>query len=140
SDDTPLLVERQIGDGRVLTFASTFDNLANDFPLHAGFVPFVDETAHYLAGLDDRPANFTVSSYLDLRTGREPSGTAIEVLDPHGARSMTLSESTRAQNIQLTGQGFYVVRRPNHENELHAVNPYRSVQCFDVSMTDKIAV
>ncbi len=102
SDDMPLLIERQVGDGRVLTFASTLDNLANDFPLHAGFVPFVDESAHYLAGLDDRPANFTVGSYLDLRTGREPSGAAIEVLDPHGARAMTLAESARAQNIQLT--------------------------------------
>ena len=140
ADDTPLLVERQIGDGRVLTFASTFDNVANDFPLHAGFVPFVEETAQYLAGMDDRPVNFTVSSYLDLRTGREPSGAAIEVLDPHGARAMTLSESARAQNIQLTGQGFYEVRRPNHHNELIAVNPDRRESDFDVIPPETLAL
>jgi hypothetical protein len=140
ADDTPLLVERQIGDGRVLTFASTFDNVANDFPLHAGFVPFVEETAHYLAGLDDRPANFTVSSYLDLRTGREASGAAIEVLNPHGARAMTLAESARAQNIQLTEQGFYEVRRPNHHNELIAVNPDRRESDFDVIPPETLAL
>jgi len=140
SDDTPLLVERQMGDGRVLTFASTFDNLGNDFPLHTGFVPFVDETAHYLAGLDDRPVNFTVGSYLDLRTGRGPAGAAIEVLDPHGTRAMTLSESTLAQNIQLTEQGFYEVRRPNRRNELIAVNPDRRESDFDVIPPETLAL
>jgi hypothetical protein len=140
ADDTPLLVERQMGDGRVLTFASTFDNVGNDFPLHAGFVPFVEETAHYLAGLDDRPANFTVSSYLDLRTGREASGAAIEVLNPQGARAMTLAESARAQNIQLTEQGFYEVRRPNHHNELIAVNADRRESDFDLIPPETLAL
>ncbi|HXI42806.1 MAG TPA: BatA domain-containing protein [Bryobacteraceae bacterium] len=140
SDDTPLLIERQVGDGRVVTFASTFDNVANDFPLHAGFVPFVDETAHYLAGLDDRPANFNVGAYLDLRTGREPSGAAIEVLDPHGARAMTLAESARAQNIQLTEQGFYEVRRPSHHDQLIAVNPDRRESDFEVISPETLAL
>jgi hypothetical protein len=140
SDETPLLIEQQIGEGRVLTFASTFDNLSNDFPLHAGFVPFVDETAHYLARLDDRPAHFAVGSYLDLHTGREPSGAAMEVFDPRGARAMTLAESTRAQNIQLTQEGFYEVRRPNRQNELVAVNPDRRESHFDVIPPETLAL
>ena len=37
-----------MGEGRVLVFASTFDNISNDFPLHASFVPFVEQTAQYL--------------------------------------------------------------------------------------------
>ena len=140
SDETPLLVEQSVGDGRVLVFASTFDNVSNDFPLHTGFVPFVDETAHYLARLDDRPANLTVSSYLDLRTGREPSGAAIEVIDPGGARALTLAESTRATNIQLTQQGFYEVRRPNRHNDLVAVNPDRRESNFDVIPPETLAL
>ena len=140
SDETPLLLEQLIGDGRVLMFTSTFDNVANDFPVRAGFVPFVDETAHYLARLDDRPANLTVGAYLDLRTGREPSGSAIEVSDPHGVRVMTLAESTRAQNIQLTEQGFYEVRRPNHNNDLVAVNPDRRESDFDVIPPETLAL
>lgn len=140
SDETPLLIEQLVGDGRALVFTSSFDNVANDFPVHAGFVPFVDETAHYLARLDDRPANLTVGAYLDLRTGREPSGAAIEVFDPHGARAMTLAESTRAQNIQLTEQGFYEVRRPNSHNDLVAVNPDRRESDFDVIPQETLAL
>ena len=140
SDQTPVLIEQQIGEGRVLVFASTLDSISNDFPLHAGFVPFVDETAHYLARLDSSPANFTVGAYLDLRSGREPSGAAIEVFDPQGKRTMTLSESTRAQNIQLTEQGFYEVRRPNRHNELVAVNPDRRESDFAVIPQETLAL
>jgi hypothetical protein len=132
SDQTPVLLEQQVGEGRVLMFASTLDNLSNDFPLHAGFVPFVDETAHYLARLDERPANFTVGANLELRSGRETPGASIEVFDPRGARAMTLAEAAQARNIQLTQQGFYEIRRPNHHNELVAVNPDRRESDFTV--------
>ena len=140
SDQTPVLLEQQIGEGRVLVFASTLDNLSNDFPLHAGFVPFIDETAHYLARLDDRPANFTAGAYLELRTGREPSGAAIEVFDPRGARAMTLAEAAQARNIQLTQQGFYEIRRPNRHNELVAVNPDRRESDFTVIPRETLAL
>ncbi len=140
SDQTPLLIEQQIGDGRVLVFASTLDNVSNDFPVHAGFVPFVDETAHYLARLDNRPANYTVGSYLELRAGREPSGATVEVFDPSGKRAMTLAESTRAQNIQLTEEGFYEVRRPNRHNDLVAVNPDRRESDFAVIPPETLAL
>ena len=130
SDQTPVLLEQQTGDGRVLVFASTLDSISNDFPLHPGFVPFVDETAHYLARLDDRPANLTVGAFLDLRSGREASGAAIEVFDPKGARALTLAESTQARSIQLTEQGFYEIRRPNRHSELLAVNPDRRESDF----------
>ena len=136
----PLLSEQPVGEGRVLVFASTFDNVSNDFPLHAGFVPFVDETAHYLARLDDRSSNLTVGSYLDLHTGREASGAAVEILDPHGARALTLAESTRARSFQLTGQGFYEVHRPNRQNSLIAVNPDRRESDFDVVPPETLAL
>ena len=35
NDETPLVLERQIGEGKVLVFTSTFDNVSNDLPLHA---------------------------------------------------------------------------------------------------------
>ncbi|HKX00725.1 MAG TPA: BatA domain-containing protein [Bryobacteraceae bacterium] len=140
SDQTPLLMEQQAGEGRVLIFATTFDNVSSDFPVHAGFVPFVDETAHYLARLDDGTANFAVGSYLELRAAREPAGAGIEVFDPAGARALSLAESTRAQNIQLTQSGFYEVRRPNHRNELVAVNPDRHESDFNVIPPETLAL
>jgi hypothetical protein len=140
TDGTPLLIDQQAGEGRILIFASTLDNVSNDFPLHAGFVPFVDETSHYLGGLDSRSANLTVGSYLELRSAREPVGAAIEVFDPRGSRAMTLAESTRTPGIQLTGQGFYDVRRPNRHNELIAVNPDRRESDFDVMPAETLAL
>ena len=131
SDNTPLLLEKQIGEGHVLVFASTFDNISNDFPLHPSFVPFVAETASYLGGLDDGSANYTVGAYLELRKARE-QGTTVEVLDPAGHRALTLEESARAQTIALSNEGFYDVRRPSGRHELVAVNADRRESDLDV--------
>jgi hypothetical protein len=45
----PVLVECP-GAGRVLVFSSDLDHRWNDFPVHATFVPFVQEAVRYLAG------------------------------------------------------------------------------------------
>ena len=50
NDQTPLLLERQMGEGKVLAFASTFDNYANDLPLHASWVSFIENASAYLGG------------------------------------------------------------------------------------------
>ena len=68
SDETPLVLERKIGEGKVLVFASTFANSENDLPLHASWVPFVQQTATYLGGAGaEQPTNLTVDSYVELR-------------------------------------------------------------------------
>jgi hypothetical protein len=139
SDNTPLLLERRIGEGRVLVFSSTFDNVSNDFPLHASFVPFVEQTAYYLGGLDDAPANYTVGAYLELREAQE-RGAAAEVLDPSGKRALSLEEATRAQNIQLTSVGYYDVKRPDGKRELVAVNPDRRESDLDVVPQETVAL
>jgi hypothetical protein len=124
SDQTPLLLDRQIGEGHVLVFASTFDNVANDFPIHNSFVPFVEQTARYLGRLDSGPASVLVGSFEELRDSKE-KGAAVDVLDPKGQRALSLEEATKAQNIQFTMAGFYDIRRPNGRNELVAVNADR---------------
>jgi hypothetical protein len=139
SDNTPLLLEKQIGEGRVLVFASTLDNISNDFPLHPSFVPFVSETASYLGGLNDGSANFTVGSYLELRAARE-QGTTVEVLDPAGRRALSLEESARAQTIALSNEGFYDVRRPSGRHGLVAVNADRRESDLDVLPADTLTL
>ncbi len=104
-DDTPLLLEKQVGEGRVLVFASTFDNISNDFPLHPSFVPFIEHTANYLARQDEGPGNYSVGSYLELRQAKQ-EGAAVEVLDPKGERALSLDEATRARNMPLTMVGL----------------------------------
>jgi hypothetical protein len=123
-DQTPLLLDQQIGEGHVLVFASTFDNLGNDFPIHASFVPFIEQTARYLGRLDAGPPSVQVGTFAELRDSKE-KGAAVDVVDPKGERALSLDEATKAQNIQFTAAGFYDIRRPNGRNELVAVNADR---------------
>ncbi|SPE37161.1 conserved hypothetical protein [Candidatus Sulfopaludibacter sp. SbA3] len=124
SDETPLLIDQQLGEGHVLVFASTFDDIANDFPRHPAFVPFVEQTARYLGKLDQGPPAVQVGSFGELRDSKE-AGAAVDVVDPRGDRVLSLAEATKAENIQFTLAGFYDIRRPNGRNELVAVNSDR---------------
>jgi len=124
TDETPLLMDQQLGAGHILVFASTLDNVANDFPVHASFVPFIGQTANYLGRLDAGPSAVTVGSFEELReAGRKAA--AVDVLDPKGERVFSLAKASTAQNIQFTMDGFYDIRRPNGRNELVAVNADR---------------
>jgi hypothetical protein len=124
TDGTPLLMDQQVGGGHILVFSSTFDNVANDFPLRPSFVPFIDRTARYLGRLDASAPAVLVGSFAELRDAKEV-GSAVDVVDPKGDRVLSLDEATKAQNIQFTQAGFYDIRRPNGRNELVAVNADR---------------
>jgi hypothetical protein len=124
ADNTPLLTETKIGEGRVLTFSSTFDNVSNDLPISPSFLPFVEQTSHYLGNIDDRPATYAAGSYLDLRSNRAQTGS-VEVSGPKGERVLSLSEAAKAQGVTLADEGFYDVRRASGARELAAVNPDR---------------
>ena len=90
------MLERQIGEGKVLVFTSTFDNAANDLPLHASWVPFVEQTAAYLAGSGaEQPVNLTVDSYVELRAA--DSKGAAEVL---GSGRQTFAVARRSRDRQ----------------------------------------
>jgi Aerotolerance regulator N-terminal/von Willebrand factor type A domain len=63
SNGAPALMERPLGQGRVLLFASDLDRRWNDFPLHPAFVPFAVEAVKHLAGVADhrRVRDYTVA-------------------------------------------------------------------------------
>jgi hypothetical protein len=124
TNQAPLLLEKQVGEGRVMVFTSTFDNVANDLPLHASFVPFVEETARYLGGQQDRSTNVAVDSYLELRSVKE-RGAAIDVTEPDGTHPLSLKDATTAQTFQVTREGFYDIHRANGREELVAVHADR---------------
>ena len=131
ADGTPVLAEIPFGEGRVLVFASTLDNIANDFPVHAAFVPFVEETSRYLAREQEATAAQMVGSHLQLRGARD-KGSSVEVLDPKGARALTLEQAAKAETMQLPSEGYYEVRRANGRQQLVAVNADRLESNLDV--------
>lgn len=139
TDQTPLLMEKKIGEGRVLLLASGLDNLTNDFPLHPSFVPFVEQAARYLAGIDERSGSRMVDSFLDLRTAKEQS-VGVEVIDPDGRRPLSLAEATTAQTYQLSRAGFYQLRLANGRQDLVGVNPDRRESDLDVIPDDVLAL
>jgi hypothetical protein len=118
ADGSPLLVERPMGAGRVLTLASSLDNIWNDLPVHPVFVPFVLETARYLSGLDQSLRQLSIDSVLELARGR---GAGIQVFDPQGERALSLADSAGGEDLRLTQLGFYELRRAG-ATELAAVN------------------
>ncbi len=124
TNQVPLLLEKQVGEGRVLVFASTFDKIANDFPLHASFVPFVEETAQYLGGQQGRSTNVAVDSFIELRSAKD-QGASVDVIDPDGKHPLSLKEAATTQSFQVNREGFYEIRRANGRAEMVAVHADR---------------
>lgn len=138
-DQTPLLLEKRIGEGRVVLLTSGLDNLTNDFPLHPAFVPFIEQTARYLAGTERQGGARPVDAYLELRTAREKS-QGVEVTDPEGRRPLTLSEAASAQSFQLTKAGYYQLRLANGRQNEVAVNPDPKESNLDVIPGDVLSL
>lgn len=125
NDGTPLILERQIGEGKVLVFTSTFDRLSNDLPLHAAWVPFVQQSANYLGGGGaEQPVNVPVDSYVELRSGNE-KGAAAEVLGPDGKRLLSLEEAANARNFAVRTEGFFELKTANGRQSLIAAHADR---------------
>src|SRR6202522_1222277 len=126
TDQTPLLMEKQIGEGHVLLLASGFDNLTNDLPVRPAFVAFVDRTARYLAGSDSISGSRLVDSFVPLRTAAARTGNpsaGVEIIGPDGRRALSLAEAASAQSFQLAHAGFYQIRFANGHTALIGVNP-----------------
>jgi Aerotolerance regulator N-terminal len=130
ADGTPLLVDKQVGEGHVLLFASGFDNVTNDLPLSPAFVAFVDRTARYLSGEERAGGARVVDSFVQLRNpANEASGAnagaTVDVIGPDGKRPLSLKEAAAAESFQLGRAGFYQIRFANGRDALIAVNPDR---------------
>jgi len=142
-DQTPLLLEKRIGEGRVVLFTSGLDNLTNDFPLHPAFVPFIEQTARYLAGSERQGGARPVDAYLDLRNalrnGKEQA-QGVEVTDPEGKRPLTLGEAASAQSFQLTEAGYYQLRLADGRQDEIGVNPDPKESNLDVIPDDVLAL
>jgi hypothetical protein len=139
ADQTPLLLEKRIGEGRVVLLTSGLDNLTNDFPLNPAFVPFIEQTARYLAGSERQGGARPVDAFLELRNARE-QGQSVEVTDPDGKRPLTLGQAASAQSFQLTQAGYYQLRLANGRQDEVGVNPDPRESNLDVIPDDVLAL
>ena len=127
SDGTPLLLDKEVGEGHIVLLASGLENLTNDLPLHPIFVVFVDRMARYLSGDERLSGSKVVDSFVQLRGAGELAGVAasVEVIDPDGRRPLTLNEARTMLSFRLERSGFYRIRFANGRDVLIGVNPDR---------------
>jgi hypothetical protein len=129
SDGSPLLIDRKVGAGHALIFASVIDNIANNLPVEPVWLPFLDQTTHEMGGIGTAQGNYKVGSFVELRTAKE-TGVPVEIVGPNDQRLLSLAESTKARTFQFPSQGFFDIRRANGREELAAVNADRRESDF----------
>ncbi len=127
----PLMVDRKVGEGHVLIFASAFDNVANNLPLQPVWLPFLEQTTHEMGGVGSARGTYKVGSSVELRTVKEKN-VPVTIVGPGDKRLLTLSESAKATTFQFPSEGFFDIRRDNGREELAAVNPDRRESDFTV--------
>jgi len=130
----PALVEKALGRGRVVLFASSIDLSWNDLALKPVFLPFVHQLGRHLSGFREPPAYLTIGEVLDITAAEIAAGATTSsamtaggrtVLSPSGQRR-DLSTSAQGATADKTGagvtaalelaeQGFYEVRGAGRE-------------------------
>ncbi len=134
-DGAPALVERRIGNGRVLLWTSTLDLQWNDLPLKSVFLPFVHRMATTLASYTEQRSWLTVGEVLEpARPAPVPGSTRTVtrrvVLTPSGERVMLDGEGPEV--LELAEQGFYEIRAQGRD----AAPPMTIASNLDLSESD----
>ena len=129
-DGSPALLERPVGEGRVLLFPSSLDSSWSDFPVRPSYLPFWEQTVRYAAGFHASPAAFRVDQSVDVAEVREAgtSGTW-NVIDPRGKRVLGL-EVASPESLRLELPGHYEIR-DNKRTDWVAVNTTPSESLLD---------
>lgn len=116
----PILLEARAGNGSILVFASSFDGLANDFPLAPAWVPFIAQAAARLSGQETAVRQEAAGAAISLKS--DGPAAAVEVFDPAGRRAITLGDSARGKLVDLDRGGLWEVRTGGQRAEMIAVN------------------
>jgi hypothetical protein len=123
-NNEPFLIEKRVGQGRILLMPASLDNRWNDLPVRPVFVSFIIESARYLSGVNQIPKTYITGATLPLALTGNSSG---QVVDPDGNSVLSLADTTREQQIRLNKPGFYEVYTPQGETVVAAnVDPLES--------------
>jgi hypothetical protein len=104
ADGTPLLLERNLGQGRVLLFTSSLDREWNDLPVQPAFVPLMAGIANYLLGGAGFTSEADLGSTLAVRALGLAGG---QIFDPRGEAALGIGAGSN--DVLLDQVGFYEV-------------------------------
>jgi hypothetical protein len=117
----PAVVERRVGSGRVLLWASSFDQSWTDLPSKPVFLPFVHRAATYLAAYIAPQPSLTVGQVLDPSASGARNGQPPRVLLTPSGQRVDLTDEGR-EVLELSEQGFYELRGTGTEVAVVAAN------------------
>jgi hypothetical protein len=118
----PAVVERRLGAGRVILWASTLDISWSDLPTRGVFLPFVHQSMRHLSGYSEPRPWLNVGQVLDPSSGvlAKPDVGQRVVLTPSGRRVPLQDEGSDV--MELSEQGFYELRGEGNDVAVVAVN------------------
>lgn len=125
----PALVERQVGDGKVILFASTMDLEWNNLAIQGLYLPFVHETLRHLVEPETQPRVYGIGDAINLAAIADP-GVELSVSSPSGARRELIVGrdtlvATEPGFIAIEGEesaGFLAVNLAPEESNLQATS------------------
>ena len=113
------LLERLVGQGRVLVLTTTLDTQWNDLAVQPIFLPFLHHSLRYLAAFESHPTGFEVGTVVDvMRYARAiAGGDAIVAAADDSALIIELPSgkeirlSRQSPLLAIEEQGFYQIHR-----------------------------
>jgi len=119
---TPALVERKMGSGHVMLWASTLDLSWSDLPLKPVFLPFLHRSMVHLANYTEPMPWLTIGQVFDPdATSAKAQATGRLALTPSGKRLPLEDEGSSAQVLELSEQGFYEIRGQKANSDVTVV-------------------
>lgn len=119
ADGRPAAVERTVGRGRVMLFASTAGTAWNDLAVRPAFVPVLHRSIAWLGDAQDTRLNLRTGNRATVRLGPEWAEREVSVVTPGdvGGATRTQVVHARAAGVQLefegtTRRGVYRVQAP----------------------------
>ena len=141
-DGSPALIERQIGNGAVLLWASTVDRFWNDLATKAVYLPFMHRVIEHLADYAPPSPWYSAGQVLNLAEQNimiGSGGVAVAeyaVMSPTGNRIPIAVSGERAGFITLVEQGLYEV----HDSNVADGRPLMVAVNVDLAESDLAAV
>lgn len=109
-DGSPALMERVVGDGRVLLWTTSLDDFWTDLPTNPVYLPLLHELMTHAARHQNARASYTVGDALDVtRLAAGSASSALVLQAPSGARRRL--GGADASVAELDEAGFHELRR-----------------------------
>jgi hypothetical protein len=102
--------ERRVGNGRVIAWTSTLDDVSSDLAVKPVFLPLVHQLVRYLARYEQAASWYTVGQVLDLAAAIPGSPGDRLIVTPSGRRSTAPRSGPGL--VELEEQGVYEIRTP----------------------------